>query len=72
MIALRAPLFAGIAMAASFGAASHAQTQTTALLNARVIDGRGQVLNRATIVIRDGNIVAYGQPAERRRVRQSY
>ena len=40
-----------------------AGAQTTALVGARVIDGRGQVLNDTVIVVRDGKIVAYG-PAD--------
>jgi imidazolonepropionase-like amidohydrolase len=63
MMSMRAPLVAGMATAVCLGVASLAQAQTTALLNARVIDGRGQVLDRATIVVRDGKIVAFGQPA---------
>jgi imidazolonepropionase-like amidohydrolase len=34
--------------------------QTTAFVGARVIDGRGGVLERGTIVVRDGTIVAVG------------
>ena len=37
--------------------------QTTALVGARVIDGRGQVIDRAAIVVRDGKIVAVGPVA---------
>jgi imidazolonepropionase-like amidohydrolase len=55
-------------------ASSTASAQTTALTGARVIDGRGQVIERGTIVIRDGTIVAAGPaastpiPADARRV----
>ncbi len=34
--------------------------QTTALVGGRVINGRGQVVERATIIVRDGKIVAVG------------
>jgi imidazolonepropionase-like amidohydrolase len=60
---MRAPLFTSLTLAACLSVATPALAQTTALLNARVIDGRGQVLDRATIVVRDGKIVAYGPPA---------
>lgn len=51
-----------------------AAAQTTALVGARLIDGRGQVVERATVVIRDGKIVAAGAaatttvPADARRI----
>ena len=32
--------------------------QTTAFVGARVIDGRGKVIDRGTIIVRDGKIVA--------------
>jgi imidazolonepropionase-like amidohydrolase len=37
--------------------------QTTALVGARLIDGRGGVVDRGTVVIRDGKIVAAGPVA---------
>ena len=37
--------------------------QTTALVGARVIDGRGGVIERGTVVMRDGTIVAVGPVA---------
>ena len=37
-----------------------AAAQTTALVGARVIDGRGGVIERGTIVVRDGKIAAVG------------
>jgi imidazolonepropionase-like amidohydrolase len=37
--------------------------QTTALVGARIVDGRGQVIERGTIVIRDGKIAAVGPAA---------
>src|SRR5687767_1749586 len=40
-----------------------ASAQTTALVGARVIDGRGKVIDSATIVVRDGKIVAVGPAA---------
>jgi imidazolonepropionase-like amidohydrolase len=40
-----------------------ATAQTSALVNARVIDGRGGVIERAAVVIRDGKIVAVGPVA---------
>ncbi|MGE3276334.1 MAG: amidohydrolase family protein [Vicinamibacterales bacterium] len=49
-----------------------ATAQTTAFVGARVIDGTGNVLERATIVVRDGRIVAVGPdvpvPADATRV----
>lgn len=39
---------------------SRAQGPTTVLQNARVIDGRGQVMERATMTVRDGRIVSVG------------
>jgi imidazolonepropionase-like amidohydrolase len=35
--------------------------QTTALVGARVIDGKGGMIDRATIIVRDGKIAAIGQ-----------
>jgi imidazolonepropionase-like amidohydrolase len=40
-----------------------AWAQTTALVGARVIDGRGQAVANATIVVRDGKIIAMGPAA---------
>src|SRR5262245_32342662 len=37
--------------------------QSTALVGARVIDGRGKVIDNATIVVRDGKIAAVGPSA---------
>ena len=34
--------------------------QTTALVGARVIDGKGGMIDRATIIVRDGKIAAIG------------
>lgn len=42
---------------------SPAWAQATAFVNGRVIDGTGNVLERATVVIQDGRIVAVGLPA---------
>ena len=39
-------------------AASSASAQTLAFVGARVIDGRGGVTERATIIVRDGKIAA--------------
>jgi imidazolonepropionase-like amidohydrolase len=39
------------------------EAQTTAFTGARVIDGRGQVIDGATIVVRDGKIAAVGPAA---------
>src|SRR5262245_8592707 len=61
---MRAHLLAAgvvVSLAALFSPAASAQT--SALLNARVIDGRGQVVERAAIIIRDGKIVAVGPVA---------
>ena len=43
--------------------AATAAAQTTALVGARIIDGRGGVIERATIVVRDGKIAAVGPVA---------
>ncbi len=40
-----------------------ASAQTTALVGARVIDGKGGVIDRATIILRDGKIAAVGPAA---------
>ena len=48
-------------LALSFAATAAAQT--TALVGARVIDGRGGVIERGTIVIREGKIIAVGPAA---------
>src|SRR5262245_5512297 len=54
-----------LAVALLVGASGVADAQTTALRGARVIDGRGGApLDNATIVIRDGSIVAIGASAQ--------
>jgi len=53
----------GLAALALTAAATAASAQTTALVGARVIDGRGQVMENATIVVRDGKIAAVGPAA---------
>src|SRR5262245_13473769 len=54
----------GVCLALVIGASSDADAQTTALRGARVIDGRGGApIDNATIVIRDGRIVAIGPSA---------
>jgi imidazolonepropionase-like amidohydrolase len=40
-----------------------ALAQTTALVGARVIDGRGGVIDRGTVIVRDGKIVQVGPAA---------
>jgi imidazolonepropionase-like amidohydrolase len=40
-----------------------ALAQTTALIGARVIDGRGGVIDRGTVIVRDGKIVQVGPAA---------
>ena len=45
------------------GLASTAAAQTTALVGARIIDGRGGVIERGTIVVRDGKIATVGPVA---------
>jgi imidazolonepropionase-like amidohydrolase len=40
-----------------------ASAQTTAFVGARIIDGRGGIIDRGTIVVRDGKIVAVGPVA---------
>lgn len=63
-------LLCGLTLALAPAAAA----QTTALVGARVIDGRGGVIERGTIVVRDGRIAAVGPagstavPAEAERV----
>jgi imidazolonepropionase-like amidohydrolase len=54
----------GVSLALVVGVSTTADAQTTALRNARVIDGRGDApIDNATIVIRDGRIVAVGLSA---------
>src|SRR6516165_9363875 len=54
----------GISLALVIGTSTAADAQTTALRGARVIDGRGGApIDNATIVIRDGRIVAIGPSA---------
>ena len=54
----------GLAVACVIGASTAAHSQTTALRGARVIDGTGSAaIDNATIVIRDGRIVAIGPSA---------
>ena len=43
--------------------AQAAEAQTTALVGARIIDGRGAVIERGTIVVRNGKIAAVGPVA---------
>jgi imidazolonepropionase-like amidohydrolase len=53
-----------IAVACVIGASTTAHAQTTALRGARIIDGTGgAAIDNATIVIRDGRIVAIGPSA---------
>src|SRR5215212_7056458 len=51
------------AMALALVSAGVASAQTTAFVGARVIDGRGKVMENATIVVRDGKIAAVGPMA---------
>ena len=54
----------GVSLALVVGVSTTADAQTTALRNARVIDGRGDApIDNATIVIRDGRIVTIGPSA---------
>jgi imidazolonepropionase-like amidohydrolase len=54
-------LLSGIAVACVLGAPTAVHAQTTALRGARVIDGSGAApIDNATIIIRDGRIVAVG------------
>jgi imidazolonepropionase-like amidohydrolase len=41
-------------------AVTTASAQTTALVGGRIIDGTGKVIERGTIVVRDGRIVQVG------------
>src|SRR5688500_340537 len=43
--------------------ATAAAAQTTAFVGARVIDGRGQVIERGTIIVTNGKITAVGPAA---------
>src|SRR5262249_45461237 len=55
----------GVSLALLIGASTNANAQTTALRGARVIDGSGGApIDNATIVIRDGRIVAIGPSAD--------
>ncbi len=57
-------LVTGLSLAFIIGASTAAHTQTTALRGARLVDGSGGApLDNATIVIRDGRIVAIGPSA---------
>jgi imidazolonepropionase-like amidohydrolase len=51
-------------VAAIFAAPILAAAQTTAVVGARLIDGRGGVIENGTLVIRDGRIVAAGPAAQ--------
>jgi imidazolonepropionase-like amidohydrolase len=54
-------LLVGLSIAFAIGVSTTADAQTTALRGARIIDGSGGApLDNATIVIRDGRIVAIG------------
>jgi imidazolonepropionase-like amidohydrolase len=54
----------GVSLALSIGASTVADAQTTALRGSRVIDGRGGApIDDATVVIRDGRIIAIGPSA---------
>jgi imidazolonepropionase-like amidohydrolase len=54
----------GVSLALSIGASTVADAQTTALRGSRVIDGRGGApIDDATVVIRDGRIIAIGRSA---------
>ncbi|HUE87753.1 MAG TPA: amidohydrolase family protein [Vicinamibacterales bacterium] len=48
---------------AALGVSAAATAQTTAFVGGRVIDGRGGVIERGTVVVRDGKIVAVGPAA---------
>ena len=50
-----------LVIAALFVAApSFVSAQTTAFVGGRILDGRGKVIERGTIVVRDGKIIAVG------------
>jgi imidazolonepropionase-like amidohydrolase len=54
----------GVSLALSIGASTVADAQSTALRGSRVIDGRGGApIDDATVVIRDGRIIAIGPSA---------
>jgi imidazolonepropionase-like amidohydrolase len=54
----------GVSLALSIGASTVADAQTTALRGSRVIDGTGGApIDDATVVIRDGRIIAIGPSA---------
>ncbi|MEZ5293954.1 MAG: amidohydrolase family protein [Vicinamibacterales bacterium] len=53
-----------LALAALLLAASAASAQVTAFVGGRVIDGTGRVIERGTVVVRDGVITAAGPAAD--------
>ena len=63
--ALAALLLAPSASAQAIGSETPLRpvTGTTAITNARVVVAPGRVLDRATVVVRDGRIVAVGRDA---------
>jgi imidazolonepropionase-like amidohydrolase len=60
----RLHMLIGVSLALSIGASTVADAQTTALRGSRVIDGTGGApIDDATVVIRDGRIIAIGPSA---------
>ena len=52
-----------VAILLSLGLTAHADAQITAFVDGRVIDGTGKVLERGTVVVRDGRIAEVGPAA---------
>jgi imidazolonepropionase-like amidohydrolase len=54
---------AGVALLALLAAASNGAAQNLVITNARILDGRGAIIERGSIVVRDGAIVSVGAAA---------
>lgn len=53
----------GLMFVASCGVATDAAAQELAIINARILDGKGGVIERGTVVVRGGKIVSVGTGA---------
>ena len=54
---------AGLSLALSLGLTATASAQNVVITNARIIDGTGKVIERGSLVARDGRIVSVGTGA---------
>jgi len=54
---------AGLSLALSLGLTATASAQNVVITNARIIDGTGKVIERGSLVARDGRIVSVGEGA---------